>query len=360
MTDLRKNIHRYMELKGIKNFTSLLVMIGRELGKEDSYEFAVTEKSNFSKMLKGERPLKHEYIIPMEKIFGVSMARIMDEEAYLLPVNKEDIPFVKGYRYYAYKDDPKLYETEFEQMLFTTEGTWAIFVSDEFDKMFLDYVIEYRSINALRYLINKHGMKPAFNSTQYFQIGNSFLHTTLGENQLIRMIIQEDDEEVFLALADPLLFMQYTILFEKVKNDSLTFDLILRSQNIFASLFKPKNIRLKDLNHGIVGHEDDWIPILHPYLNLCLNYAIDHLNKYKEQAKKILEFGIQYNEKFLRETGEDRSRLLVDEEGKVTYWGRETLGNIVFTAKVPKDKEINKLLDRLPKPKYVGKNQSDF
>lgn len=56
-------------------------------------------------MLKDERPLKYEFIIPLEKIFGVSLARLLDEDAHKLPTEKVNVPFNKGFRYYAYLDD---------------------------------------------------------------------------------------------------------------------------------------------------------------------------------------------------------------------------------------------------------------
>lgn len=80
------------------------------------------EKSPTSqKMLKGERPLKYEFIIPLEKIFGISLARLLYEDAYKLPVEKENVPFNKGFRYYAYLDDPELYKNEFD-LLLTKDG----------------------------------------------------------------------------------------------------------------------------------------------------------------------------------------------------------------------------------------------
>ena len=88
VNNLKKNIDQYMKLKGIKMYSHLLVNIAHELGVkgQEAYKFANIEKSNFSKMLKGERPLKYEFIIPLEKIFGVSLARLMDEVAYKLPI----------------------------------------------------------------------------------------------------------------------------------------------------------------------------------------------------------------------------------------------------------------------------------
>ena len=145
-----------MDIKQIKYYFDLLVMIGKQLKVADPDTFAKKEKSNFSKMLKEERPLKYEFIIPLEKIFGVSMARMLDDGAYKLPLNKEEIPYVKGFRYYAYKDDPALYEDEFEKTMITNDGDPTICNSDEFKKTFLDYVIEYKSINALKFLYKKH------------------------------------------------------------------------------------------------------------------------------------------------------------------------------------------------------------
>ena len=77
MGNLKDNIDHYMELKGIKMYSHLLMNIAHELGikGQDAYDFANREKSNFSKMLTGKRPLKYEFIIPLEKIFGVSLAR---------------------------------------------------------------------------------------------------------------------------------------------------------------------------------------------------------------------------------------------------------------------------------------------
>ena len=88
-------------------------------------------------MLKGERPLKYDFIIPFEKIFGVSLARLTEPDAYKLPVEKENVPFNKGFRYYAYLDDPELYKNEFN-LLLAKDRRPIITQTDEFEKTFLD------------------------------------------------------------------------------------------------------------------------------------------------------------------------------------------------------------------------------
>ena len=97
MTSLKKNIDHYMELKGIKMYSHLLHSIALQLGYKGQkiYDFIKREKANFSKMLKGNRPLKYEYIIPLEKIFGVSLAKLVEEDAYKLPIEKELVPYLK-------------------------------------------------------------------------------------------------------------------------------------------------------------------------------------------------------------------------------------------------------------------------
>ena len=92
--------------------------------------------------LKGERPLKYNFIIPLEKIFGISLARLLYEDAYKLPVEKKNVPFNKGFRYYAYLDNPKLYKYEFDVLL-ANDGKSILTQSDEFGKTFLYYVVEY-------------------------------------------------------------------------------------------------------------------------------------------------------------------------------------------------------------------------
>ena len=113
-------------------YSHLLHSIALQLGfkGQDAYDFANREKANFSKMLKGERPLKYEYIIPLEKIFGVSLARMLDEDSYKFPVEKELVPFIKGFRYYAYLDDKELYEKELLTLL-NKEGRMRFCLKNE-------------------------------------------------------------------------------------------------------------------------------------------------------------------------------------------------------------------------------------
>lgn len=355
MSDLRENIHRYMDIYQIKYYSDLLYMIGKELKVKDPYKFAEREKSNFSKMLKEERPLKHEFIIPLEKIFGVSMARLMDDGAYALPLDKEDMSYIKGFRYYAYKDDPKLYEDEFERTMVTNDGMPTICNSDEFNKTFLDYVVQYRSINALKFLLHKHGLKPYVNTRNTYYIdGKHYIQTTM-DNQLYNMVIQEDDVELFDVLFNPFeTCIKYDFPWDELRIELQTYEFILNSDKIFNSLFIPKEFMFKDFNRGIVGHDEEKITLLNPFINQCLDYALSKLDKYKERAKQILLFGIEYNKKTLEALGEDIKDLQTREYGCVFYKNsRELLTNIICPESEIADLELQKLHEQLSLPEHV-------
>ena len=70
---IKERIRKLRQLHNIKTELDLLVMILAELGYENPEEQAKKEKYNFSKMLNGERKIKHEFVVPLQKIFNVSI-----------------------------------------------------------------------------------------------------------------------------------------------------------------------------------------------------------------------------------------------------------------------------------------------
>ena len=305
MKDLKNNIDHYMKLKGIKMYSHLLVDIAHELGikGQDAYEFANKEKSNFSKMLKGQRPLKYEFIIPLEKIFGVSLARLMDKDAYKLPIEKENVPFNKGFRYYAYLDDPILYENEFD-LLLATDGQSIITRTDEFGKTFLDYVVEYHSVNGVRYLYEKYGIKLKWHHNHFsFREGKGVTWIDIqNSTAFARLVASMNDAELFNSIYDPY-HMFFANGFYDVGNcifaDNDFFELILDNDGIFRSIFEEKPYVYKSGNFAKRNKQMESITYhsINPIINNCLRYALKHLDKYKQQAIAILKYGIDHNRK---------------------------------------------------------------
>lgn len=357
MTNLKKNIDHYMNLKGIKMYSHLLVNIAHELGikGQEAYKFANNEKSNFSKMLKGERPLKYEFIIPLEKIFGVSLARLMDKDAYKLPVEKENVPFNKGFRYYAYLDDPQLYKNEFN-LLLANDGKPIITQTDEFGKTFLDYVVEYRSVNGVRYLYEEYGIKVKMFHNQFeFRKDKGITWVNFKNSiEFARLVASMNDVELFNSIYDSY-YMFFACGYYDVgscifaNNDFL--ELILDNNEIFNSIFEEKSYVFELSNSVKRKKQVKSITYnsINPIINTCLNYALKNLDKYKQQAIEILKFGINYNRKKAANI-DFSSCYICNKLGALKSFKDEDFYELIILPDVEtSDTEIKALISQLPR-----------
>lgn len=367
MGNLKNNIDHYMELKGIKMYSRLLFEIALQLGieRQDAYKFANKEKSNFSKMLKGERPLKYEFIIPLEKIFGVSLARLLDEDAYKLPAEKDNVPFDKGFRYYAYKDDPKLYKEEFD-LLLAKDGQSILTQTDEFGKTFLDYVAEYHSVNGVRYLHEEYGIKLKWHHN-HFEFRKDSGITWINFDNCIafaRLVASMNDAELFNDIFDS--YNMFLSNGHYASNDTIFcrseyLEIMLDNDALFDSIFviRPyeyvlagSRVRRKKQVESITYYS------INPIINNCLRYALEHLDKYKHRATDILKFGIQHNTKIISETGVNTYCICnelggVIDSKRMDWFNCDVEDIAVFVDIEVDDDEINALIEQLPKFKKL-------
>lgn len=357
MGNLKNNIDHYMELKGIKMYSHLLVDIAHELGikGKDAYKFANKEKSNFSKMLKDKRPLKYDFIIPLEKIFGVSLARLLDEDAYKLPVERDNVPFNKGFRYYAYLDDPKLYKEEFN-ILLAKNGESILTQSDEFGKTFLDYIVEYHSVNGVRYLYDEYGIKLKGDSN-YFKFKKDSGITWINFDNSIafaRLVASMNDAELFNDIYDSYYMffgLGFYISDYTIFSRSEYLEIMLDNDTLFSSIFEIRSYEYILGNRAKREKQVDSITfdLINPIINNCLRYALEHLGKYKHRAIDILKFGIKHNTEIINKVGAD-TYCICNELGGVTGSFDCDVENIaVYVDMEVNDDEINALIKQLPK-----------
>lgn len=357
MENLKSNIDHYMGLKGIRMYSHLLVDIAHELGikGQEAYEFADKEKSNFSKMLKGERPLKYDFIIPLEKIFGISLARLLYEDAYKLPVEKENVPFNKGFRYYAYLDDPKLYKDEFDVLL-ANDGKSILNQTDEFGKNFLDYVVEYHSVNGVRYLHDEYGIKLKWYHNQFEfrkDKGTIWIHF---ENciEFARLVASMNNVELFNDIYD-----SYNMFFTNghYATEHCIFcrgeylEIMLDNDGLFNSMFEIKPYELKLGNIGRRKKQVDSITYrsINPIMNNCLRYALKHLDKYKHRAIDILKFGISYNRRIAGEVDINNYYICNELGGLKEFRNEDYYDIVIFVDVEVNDNEIRALINQLLK-----------
>ena len=356
MTNLEENINHYMELKGIKFYTDLLVDIAHELNikGKDAYEFASREKANFSKMLKGKRPLKYEYIIPLEKIFGMPLARFLNKDAYKLPIEKENIPFDKGFRYYAYKDDPELYEKELANLL-TKTGESCLTQTDEFGKTFLDYVVEYNAVNGIRFLHDKYKLKNRFHNNQFDTEPKGRFSVHDKGIVLARMISNMGDVALFNDIYDSRCMMASNGFY--LPDTIFAMDefakIILDNHDLLESVYETKSYRYLYGRCAQRKLQKEYMDFnsINPVINTCLDFALRNLSKYKTQAIEILKFGINHNQRINAGLTVDKDYLTLNNcGGLVDRNNNYQIVGVVVVSKMEKvgDAEIDSLIRELP------------
>lgn len=352
-TTLQKNIDRYMDQKGMAYYTDLLIAIAKVQGlKQDkAIEFANKEKSNFSKMLKGERPLKYDYIIPLEKIFGVSLAKLLDDQPYFESINKDDIEYLKGFRYYAYKDEPELYD-ELDRS-YTCDGSDVFNNSDEYNRFLLDYLIEYKSYNGLRHLVEKHNFRLCPMNDRMYQTDNCSMVFSSLPIQIAKFVIDSNDGELFNKVYDP---FEYLMRFsyrdmDCLYTDEVFIEAVLNNEAIFKSLFGKRKYQFEFINKGVEpkdGKKPD-IVCINPLLNVCLDYCLNDIKKYKTQAETILKYGIEYNKEALAALTVPQNECHLDNVGNLYIGWRCYYTNLIYTdITESEDETINKLIAMLP------------
>ena len=358
MTELKNNINHYMQLKGIKKYTQLLIFVAKELGikGDEVYEFARREKANFTKMLNGTRPLKYEFIIPLEKIFGVSLARIMNENSYKLPIEKENVPYNKGFRYYAYLDDPDLYKNEFDK-LSAKDGKSILNNMDEFKKTFLDYIVEYKAVNGVKHLHEEYGITLKWYHNHFdFKKGKGSIWCNFDNAiEFARLTAEMNDADLFNDIFDS--FNMFYTNGHYGGSDSIFYnpdylEILMDNNVIFDSLFKTKKYSLKLGNNEKNKYGTDTLEYcsINPILNNCLSHALKHLNKYKDHAIKILKFGIGHNNKFASAHNTSDCYICNELGGIKNFYNKDLYDCVIIVNNhTVEDKDVKMLIDKLPK-----------
>lgn len=354
---LNKEIVKYYkELNGIKFDIDLLKKIGTELNYKFEVldDFIKSQKGNFSKMLKGLRPLNTDYIVPLEKIFGVSMSKLVEPDAYKFLINKEDIPYLKGIKYYAYMDDMDLYINELSKLT-DNKGELIIFNKDEYGKSFIDYIAEYNSINAVKYLYENLDIKLKWYDN-YFSVNDKrIINMNLCSSiPFVRMIASLNDAKLFSDIYDTY-NMFITNGHYGGKNSFFEQEdflrIILDNEHLFKDIFK-----IREYMHICSDNEKrklkkDYYTIntINPIINVCLRYALNNLDKYKEKATKILNFAIKHNSDVINKLGENHFIYKMTELGGIYSKEDDLIDILIYSDIKTEDYTINKFINQLPK-----------
>lgn len=334
----KQRIEKLMEKHNIATQMELHIKILKNLGKEKPYVKAEKDKGNFSKMINGERDFNKDYIIPLESILETSLNYIINGDKF----NPNFDNF--GIKYVAFSNK---YE-DFEKLdNLSEEGNNPLLNVDEFGKNIIDYIIQYDSINGLRYLSDTYNLQ--FNSfNNCISLKNLFINEEKTE-KILSLICKDDDFKLFNSIFDGF----YSIdNFQYYNKDSHFYfkesfkKLISKTTNILKGLLVERKMKLK--------HSDNDYLFTNPLINNVLDYMLTNSQNYKTQILNVLEYTKYFNQKqlnlFQKEHGLNLE-LEIDENGFIVN-NRMFYGNIIVMPEVfnPKiNKEIKTLIEEIQK-----------
>ena len=292
----------------------------------DIYEEANKQKSNFINALNGNRPLNKLFYAPIERILGVSIADLSDENF------KTRVFLNRGIRYTASRDDYQgyldLFREQGDDPHLKTE-VWQNY--DEYGRNLLDYIIEYKSLEGLRALHYEKEAKVNYWDNRNLNI---LLSGRDQSDDILKLICFHDSAEMFQAYFD---IYQSFIECSNIRDwlgvlgEEENLALVLRSPNILKSILSHQEYKISDLNNRMAQVKNDFVvKLANPYIQPLLAYALAHCDRFLSEAKQIVHYGIDYNWQIKKdfESHPELAYCRINEKGTILD-GLTIYGNII-------------------------------
>ena len=330
--DIQQRIDELMKQNNIDTYITLLRKIFKCSVRDESktdVQWATTQKSNFTNMLKGKRRFTVEMILGLEHVLNTSMDSIIND----LPYKERYQP--RGLEYTVACDDFSEYlkldgETD-------DEAVNILRNTDEYNKSLLDYIIKYRSANGIRFLCEKHNF--FFNPMNNMFYVDSSMPIICGNYdsapmEIAKLLAEKEETDLFIEVFDPFYeTSRYVDTDRYLYNKKEFVRTVLTSGKVLQKMLSSKEIPIKDANRGLVsyGYDFDDVSFINPLLMLLLQEAVNQGNY--TYIKQIVDFGRDFNKKQLQFIHERLSEkqlknIRVDDIGYLSD-GRTKIGNLL-------------------------------
>lgn len=330
--DIQQRIDKLMKQNNIDTYITLLRKIFKCSVRDESktdVQWATNQKSNFTNMLKGNRPFTVEMILGLEHVLHTSMDSIIND----LPYNERYQP--RGLEYTVACDAFSEYlkldgETD-------DEAVNILRNTDEYNKSLLDYIIKYRSVNGIRFLCEKHNF--FFNPMNNMFNADSSMPIICGNYdsapmEIAKLLAEKEETDLFIEIFDPFYeTSRYVDTDRYLYNKKEFVRTVLTSGKVLQKMLSSKEIPIKDANRGLVsyGYDFDDVSFINPLLMLLLQEAVNQGNY--TYIKQIVDFGRDFNKKQLQFIQERRSEkqfknIRVDDSGCLSD-GAIKIGNLL-------------------------------
>ena len=266
------------------------------LGAADVEAEVQSQKSNFINALNGKRALNRLYLGPIERILGITIADLSEEDFRIRTFVNRGLHYTASLdSYQAYLD---LFNGESEDPDSTRE-VWSNY--DEYDNNLLDYIFQFKSLEGLKALHNEKGAQVNYWDNRNL---NVLIKGPNQATQVLELICYYDSPEVFADYFDI-----YRSFIECPQNsdwlgvlgEEKNLALVLKTAKILDSILTSREFKVSELNPRASVKSDINVKLAHPYIHALLAFALSHCDLYLEQAKQLVKFGIKHNQGMKKE-----------------------------------------------------------
>ena len=226
-----KQFERLYKEHHISGNSEMLKRMYERYYRQKGYEEGWIERSlpDFGKKIKGDgRTFTDMDILAIERAVGMSFVDIVEPltEGATNKATKEYEP--RGWRYAACLDEKWYYD----KMCSEAESHY-----DEYGKSVIDYILEYRALNGLRYLVDKG----ALHLDDCLYVNESITYSKAPQGY-IEWIFELDDAEMFMKMfSNESIFNVYYEHNEEASNSF--FEKFIKSNAIFDAVLKYEGVR---------------------------------------------------------------------------------------------------------------------
>ncbi len=315
--DRKEKFLSVIKEKGYESIVDLMIDVESVIlgSKEKGYAKATSNK-NYSNMISGTngKDFSREYIVALEKVLDMKFIDMITPTRDFKPTLQYD-----SLRTIAYAND---YDKTKEFALKTSHDDQIIFNSDEYNKFFIDYIIEYKAINCLRYIVEADNIRLGFNDNFTSDNGRNHLFTYRSHEQLpieiANLICEFDDAELFNRMFDSFTSIRFSSFDNKNVYETEDFAKgILKTNKIIESLFETKELDIDEVNSVHRTSFDRKGKYANMLLNTALKVGMKDPIKYEEVLVKILNKAYYINRDIVNFLKQYEDQFKIDDKGFV-------------------------------------------
>lgn len=303
--------------------------IAKAIGAKEGCDYNLY-KGIVNKWFKTAQEPGKAYLLTLSEILNVSVESILRGEDSLSDVGLRPTAYAA-----AKSGDPYVIERLFGNSVTDVRVT----TSDEYGNCFLDYVIEFRNLNALRIAIQK-GYFKLYKYQQNIDLRHlcSVEPNETAEFEVAKMIVEEDDLELFKMMFDrvaPILDAKtyrekYHCAYYSIPH-KLT-EAILKTKSILAYLLESTPISDGEwseydyrISQGLVFDSQEALALVRsiPSVAASFNDLLQAAVKLQRNdvVERMLDAAVSHWKAVLEVVGEERNHFWVTSDGTIAYNG---------------------------------------